>query len=222
MHLVRSAENLGVNLEVVEVWRQPIPDLAPYHGLLILGGSPNVGQEDLYPYLRAEKKAIRYVIENTKSYLGFCLGHQLLSDVLGLKVGPNTRRSVGFIEGHLTSQGRQHPVFQNLPDTMPLFKWHAQAALLPVPNHVEVLVTSTDCQVEAISVRGKPHIVGFQFDNHAGSRLDAATWLEGDCEWLSQPPQVDPAVVLTEAKKLEAVMGEQFEILFRNFIKMSV
>ncbi len=136
-------------------------------------------------------------------------------------MGPNTRRSVGFIEGHLTSQGRQHPLFQNLPDTLPLFKWHGQAALPPVPNHVEVLVTSPDCQVEAISLRGKPHVIGLQFDNHAGSKLDAATWLEGDREWLSQPPQVDPTIVLTEAEKLETVMGEQFEILFENFIKMN-
>ena len=221
IHLLRSAEKMGVKLEVVEVWHQPIPDLSPYDGLFILGGSPNVDQENVYPFLRAEKTAIRHIVENDKSYLGFCLGHQLLSDVLGLRVGPNTCRSVGFIEGYLTSQGRQHPLFQNLPDTLPLFKWHGQAALPPVPNHVEVLVTSPDCQVEAISLRGKPHVIGLQFDNHAGSKLDAATWLEGDREWLSQPPQVDPAVVLTEAEKLETVMGEQFEILFENFIKMN-
>ena len=86
---------------------------------------------------------------------------------------------------------------------------------------MEVLVASPDCQVEAISLREKPHVIGLQFDNHAGSKLDAATWLEGDREWLSQPPQVDPAIVLTAAEKLETVMGEQFEILFENFIKMN-
>ena len=221
IHLLHSAEKVGVKLEVVEVWHQPIPDLTPHDGLLILGGSPNVDQEGEYPFLRAEKTTIHRIIESDKSYLGFCLGHQLLSDVLGLRVGPNTRRSVGFIEGHLTSQGRQHPLFQNLPDTLPLFKWHGQAALPPVPNHVEVLVTSPDCQVEAISLRGKPHVIGLQFDNHAGSKLDAATWLEGDREWLSQPPQVDPTIVLTEAEKLETVMGEQFVLLFETFIPIN-
>ena len=44
---------------------------------------------------------------------------------------------------------------------------------------------------------------------------------EGDREWLSQPPQVDPTIVLTEAEKLETVMGEQFEILFENFININ-
>jgi hypothetical protein len=32
---------------------------------------------------------------------------------------------------------------------------------------------------------------------------------------------VDPAFVLADAEKLETVMGEQFEILFENFIKMN-
>ena len=221
VHLLRSADKLNVNLEVVEVWHKSIPDLSSYDGLFVLGGSPNVDQENLYPYLRAEKDAILYMIENEKSYLGFCLGHQLLSHVLGLRVGPNSRRSVGFIEGHLTVQGQQHPLFQDLPDTLPLFKWHGQAALPPVPNHVEILATSPDCQVEAISPKGKPYIVGLQFDNHAASKLDAATWLEGDREWLSQPPKVDSALVLADAEKLETVMGKQFEILFRNFMNIN-
>jgi hypothetical protein len=57
IHLLRSAEKVGVKLEVVEVWHQPILDLSPYTGLFILGGSPNVDQEDEYPFLRAEKKS---------------------------------------------------------------------------------------------------------------------------------------------------------------------
>jgi GMP synthase (glutamine-hydrolysing) len=220
VHLVRAADKLRVNLDVVEVWHQPVPDLASYNGLLVLGGSPNVDQENLYPFLRAEKNAIRNIIDNEKPYLGFCLGHQLLSDVIGIKVGPNTCRSVGFIEGHLTTQGRQHPLFQNLPNSFPLFKWHGQAALPPVPDHVEILVTSPDCQVEAISLKEKPHVIGLQFDNHAGSRLDATTWLKGDREWISQPPEVDSAAVLAAAEKLETLMGKQFEILFENFINI--
>ena len=220
VHLLRSAAKLKVNFEVVQVWHQPIPDPASSDGLLVLGGSPNVDQEQEYPFLAAEKAAIRRIIETGRLYLGFCLGHQLLADVLGIKVGPNPRRSVGFIEGQLTPNGRQHPLFQNLPSSLSLFKWHGQAVLQPVPKHVEVLATSPDCQVEAISLKEKPHIVGLQFDNHAGSRADAATWLEGDRDWLAKPPQVNPAAVLADASKLESLMGRQFEMLFENFINI--
>lgn len=218
-HLVRAAESQGLYLDVIEVWHQTIPDLATYDGLIVLGGSPNVDQEANYPFLRAEKAAIREVLEADKPYLGFCLGHQLLADVLGLKVGLNSCRSVGFIEGHLTRHGRQHPLFQNLPSTMPLFKWHGQAVLPPVPKHVEILLTSRECEVEALSLKGSPHIVGLQFDNHAGSKDDVAIWIEGDRDWLSQPPEVDTSLVLADAVRHETHVGEQFELVFDNYMK---
>jgi GMP synthase-like glutamine amidotransferase len=219
MHLLRSAKSQGLQLHVVEVWHQTIPDLATYDGLIVLGGSPNVGQEAKYPFLRAEKAAIREVLEADKPYLGFCLGHQLLADILGLKVGLNSCRSVGFIEGHLTRAGRQHPLFKNLPSTMPIFKWHAMAVLPPVPKHIEILVTSRECEVEAISLKGSQHIVGLQFDNHAGSKDDVATWIEGDRDWLSQPPEVDTSVVLADAVRHETHVGEQFELVLDNYMK---
>jgi GMP synthase-like glutamine amidotransferase len=218
-HLVRAAEIQKLHLDVIEVWHQTIPDLATYDGLIVLGGSPNADQEDNYHFLKDEKAAIREVLEADKPYLGFCLGHQLLADVLGLKVGPNSYRSVGFIEGHLTRHGRGHPLFQNLPSTMPLFKWHAQAVLPPVAKHIEILVTSRECEVEAISLKGSPHIVGLQFDNHAGSKDDAAIWIEGDRDWLSQPPEVDTSLVLADAVRHETHVGEQFELVFDNYIK---
>jgi len=219
-HLLRSAQNHGLHLDVIEVWHQSIPALTTYDGLIVLGGSPNVDEEEEYPYLRAEKAAIREVLDTDKAYLGFCLGHQLLGDVLGLKVGANPCRSVGFIEGHLTRYGRRHPLFQNLPSTMPLFKWHAQAVLPPVAKRVEILVTSHDCEVEAISLKGNPRVVGLQFDNHAGTKQDVATWIEGDQDWLAKPPEVNTGAMLADAAKYETHMGEQFELVFNNYMKL--
>jgi GMP synthase (glutamine-hydrolysing) len=221
VHLLRSARNLGVNLEIIQVWHQVIPDLAPYAGLIVLGGSPNVDQEKQYPFLLAEKAAIREALATDKPYLGFCLGHQLLGDVLGMRVGPNPKRSVGFIQGHLTDRGRQHPLFQNLPNSFPLFKWHAQAVLAPVPEYVDVLVTSPDCEVEAFSLKGSPHVAGLQFDNHAASRQDVTSWLEGDRDWLSQMLEVDPSGVLADAVAHEAHIGEHFELFFGNYLNLN-
>jgi len=219
-HLLRSAKSQDVHLDVIEVWHQAIPDLTSYDGLIVLGGGPNVDQEEEYPFLRGEKKAIREVLESDKAYLGFCLGHQLLAHVLGLEVGPNSCRSVGFIEGHLTRYGRQHPLFQNLPNTMPLLKWHGQAVLSPVPKHIQILVTSLECEIEAISLKGSPHVVGLQFDNHAGSIEDVTTWIEGDRSWLSSPPEVDTSAMLADAVKYETHVGEQFELVFDNYLKL--
>lgn len=220
VHLLRVAARLGVQFNVLEIRQSSVPDPVRSDGMVVLGGSPNVDQEVEYRFLRAEKAAIRQVLEVGKPFLGFCLGHQLLGHVLGARVGPTIRRSVGFTEGRLTAAGRRHPLFQGLPDSFPLFKWHGQAVLSPLPEHLEVLVTSTDCEVEAISLKGKPCVVGLQFDNHAACRMDAAVWLEGDRDWLSQPPEVDPALVLRDAERLEELMGAQFEIFFENFISL--
>lgn len=220
VHLLRAAAPLRVRFETVEVWHRPLPDPTTYDAMIVLGGSPNVDQEAEYPFLRAEKAAIGQVIDAGKPFLGFCLGHQLLGHILGARIGPNFRRSVGFTEARLTEAGRRHPLFQGLPDSFPVFKWHGQAVLGPTPEHLEVLVTSPECEVEAIAVKGNPCVVGLQFDNHAASRMDAARWLDEDRDWLSQPPAVDPGVVLAEAERLADLIGEQFEIFFRNFVSL--
>ncbi len=177
-------------------------------------------QEKEYPFLKAEKAVIRRAIEADMPYLGFCLGHHLLADALGARIGPNFRRSVGFTEGHLTKDGRKHAIFGGMPRSFPLFKWHGQAVLPPLPKEIEVLVTSAQCQVEAISVQGRPHIVGLQFDNHAAAISDVRNWVEGDEKWLSQPPSVDMSALVKDAEKYEAFIAEQFELMFSNYIKL--
>jgi GMP synthase (glutamine-hydrolysing) len=219
-HLVEAANRENVSMDIVEVWREPIPDVGRYDGLIVLGGGPNVDQEKEYPFLRDEKRAIHGAIENDKAYLGFCLGHQLLAEALGGRVGPNYCRSIGFIEGHLTKEGRNHPAFADIPKSFPLFKWHSQAVLPPLPKGIEVLVTSAACQVEGISVENRPYLMGLQFDNQSATVVDARQWLQADEAWLSQPPGVDPAAILRDAADKEAPVGRQFEILFRNFVQL--
>lgn len=220
IYLIRAAQKLGVQLDVIDVWRETIPDMSPYDALIVLGGEPNVDQETVYPFLKSEKVAIRRSIDEDRPYLGFCLGHQLLADALGAKVGDNFCRSVGFIQGKVTKEGALHPLFQNLPRTFPLFKWHTQAILTPLPKHIEVLVTSSECLVEAISVTDRPHVVGLQFDNHAASSANVAEWIAEDSAWLSRSPRVNPARVFQDAVNLEKSVGEQFEVLFSNFVEM--
>lgn len=98
--------------------------------------------------------------------------------------------------------------------------WHSQAVLPPLPKEVDVLVTSAVCQVEAISVEDRPYLMGLQFDNQSATVVDARQWLQADEAWLSQPPGVDPAAILRDAADKEALVGRQFEILFRNFVQL--
>ena len=152
--------------------------------------------------------------------MGFCLGHQLLAEALGAKIGPNFCRSVGFVSGHLTKEGRRHPVLKGLPKSFSLFKWHSQAVLPPLPKGVEVLITSAACQVEAISVEDRPHVMGLQFDNPSGTVQDVRAWLEADEAWISKPPGVDTSAILRHAAEQEEALGNQFETMFQNYVKL--
>ncbi|MFA4915934.1 MAG: hypothetical protein WC560_04610 [Syntrophales bacterium] len=114
-YLIDFAKSQRIQLDIVEVWHQPIHDVASYDGLIVLGGTPNVDQEESYPFLKNEKNVICQAIKKDMSYLGFCLGHQLMADALGVKVGHNFCSSVGFIQGQITKDGSRHPIFQGLP-----------------------------------------------------------------------------------------------------------
>ena len=218
--LLRSADRLGIELCVVEVWHESIPQFDSYDGLIVLGGTPNVDEEAAYPFLKEEKAAVRLALREDMPYMGFCLGHQLLADALGARIGPNLCRSVGFTRGLLTRAGMGHPLFYGLPNNFPVFKWHGQAVLTPVPKIIQILVTSTQCEVEAISVEGRPHVIGLQFDNHAACAEEVEKWLESDQAWLSQPPAVNGADVLKAAREQEFLLGVQFDVLFENYVKL--
>ena len=210
----------GIDFEVAEVWHHPLPPLDPFAGLVVLGGSPNVDEEEAFPYLKPLKAMIKEVVASGRSYLGFCLGHQLLAHVLGCQVGPMARKSIGFVTGHLTPQGQAHPVFQGLPAQFPLFKWHGQGVSLPVPPGLEVLATSLAAPVEALGIMDNPRVVGLQFDNHADAR-DVAKWLTHDGDWALSGSGVSPEALLSQAPVEEASMGEIFRGFMGNFFRIA-
>jgi GMP synthase-like glutamine amidotransferase len=157
---------------------EPIPELAGYAGLLVMGGDMDVWQEAEHPWLRAEKRAIRAaVLDHRLPYLGICLGHQLLADALGGEVRPATSPEIGICEVRLTGPGRSHPLLAGLPAEGSYVQAHAAEVVRP-PAGATVLATSDACAVQALALGER--VLGLQF--HA--EVDAATladWL-GDAE----------------------------------------
>ncbi|MGV1098014.1 type 1 glutamine amidotransferase [Thiovibrio sp. JS02] len=220
--LWRQAELHGLDFQIVKVWQDWIPDFSDYSGIILLGGSPNVGQEEKYPFLVEEQRYIKRAIAADKPILGFCLGHQLLASALGGAVGPNFKPSIGFVQGHLTHNGREHPAFARLGKIFPLFKWHSQTVLEPLPKHLSLLATSEQCQVEAFSLAQRPHILGVQFDNHAALPEDVTRWLEKDWQWLAsfRSLVVKPGDLLQEAMRLQSQVGEDFDLFFSDYLAL--
>lgn len=220
--LLSAAVHHKIEMDIIRVWEEAIPAIKKNMALIVLGGGPNVDQEHIYPFLAEEKESIRKAIAQDFPYLGFCLGHQLLADVMGAKVGPNFQPSLGYTQGFLTHEGKIHPVFKDLPQRMPFFKWHGQAVLEPLPGHINILATSAECQVEAISLHGRPHIIGLQFDNHAAAPDNVKNWITMDSKWISSltDREINPDAIIRDAEMHQATIKKQFSKLFDNFFSL--
>jgi GMP synthase-like glutamine amidotransferase len=156
---------------------EPVPDLAGFDALWVMGGPQDVWQEAEHPWLRLEKAAIREAVERRRMpFLGICLGHQLLADALGGEVRPAATPEVGLFEVALSASGRAHPLLAGLPAAGRYLQWHA-AEVVRAPAGASVLATSSACAIQALAIGGRAF--GLQF--HA--EVDEATL--GD--WLAEP-----------------------------------
>jgi GMP synthase (glutamine-hydrolysing) len=218
-HLLAALSEAQIRYTITKAWEEPLPALDPFGGLIVLGGSPNVDEQDKFPYLVPLKAYIREVIDTGRAYLGFCLGCQLLGDVLGCQVGPLPQKSVGFVTGELAAAGRKHPAFKGFPQQFELFKWHGQGVLPPLPPGLTLLARSLRVPVEALGMADNPRVVGLQFDNHAAA-VDVATWLKHDGDWALTGSGADPEAMVATAVARETAMGQEFRRFMANFFHL--
>lgn len=147
----------GLTWDTVEVEAgEAIPDLEPYDLMMVMGGPQDVWQEDIYPWLIAEKAAIRrFVVDMKRPYLGICLGHQLLACAVGGEVGPGTSPEVGVHDVTKTAAGKSDALLSGVADTEPVLQWHG-AEVKSVPQGATILASSPACAIQA-----------FRYGNHA-------------------------------------------------------
>jgi GMP synthase-like glutamine amidotransferase len=199
---------------------EPIPDLAGFDALWVMGGPQDVWEEEEHPWLSAEKAAIREaVLARRMPFLGICLGHQLLADALGGRVGPAAAPEIGVYEVALTDGAAGHPLFSGLPVRGRCLQWHRAEVQRP-PEGARVLAGSAQCAIQALAVG--EHAFGLQC--HA--EVDAAT-LD---EWLATPAAVadlkralgpdGPARFAAEARANMAAYSRAARRLYANFMTL--
>ena len=143
----------GVDWDAVELdGGEPIPSLAGYDALWVMGGPMDVWEEERYPWLVDEKAVIREAVSaRGMPFLGICLGHQLLADALGGTVASMISPEVGILDVELTPAGRSDPLLAGLPQGFKCLQWHDAEVVEPPPD-ATVLAGSSRCAVQALRV----------------------------------------------------------------------
>ena len=95
----------GFNLTTIQLDEgEKIPeDLNKFDGMFCMGGPMDTFMEKQYPWLVEEKKKIKeFVLDLKKPYLGFCLGCQLLGEVIGGQVVKSNPAEIGMMDINLS------------------------------------------------------------------------------------------------------------------------
>ena len=91
----------GLDLTTIELDEgETIPDdIKQFDGMFCMGGPMDTWMEKDYPWLVEEKKKIKeFVVELEKPFLGFCLGCQLLGEVVGGQVVKSSPPEIGILD----------------------------------------------------------------------------------------------------------------------------
>lgn len=144
-----------------------LPLQEDFDWLIVMGGPMGVHDDKEFQWLVAEKAFIQKAIENGKTIVGVCLGAQLLADALGARVYRNEYKEIGWFPVHMTSQGAEHQLFEDIEPAFTAFHWHGDTFDLPAgASH---MMYSEACPNQAFFFDRR--ILGLQF--HLEMRLQA-------------------------------------------------
>jgi GMP synthase-like glutamine amidotransferase len=125
---------------------------------------------DEHPWLVEEKKRIReWVVDLQKPFLGFCLGCQLLGEVLGGKVQPSDPPEIGVLDIDMTPAARQDSLFGDYPQTIAAVQWHSYE-VCDLENNAEVTVLGSSDSTRYQIFKYREHAYAVQF--HIEVRAD--------------------------------------------------
>ena len=138
-------------------------DLSDFDAMFCMGGPMDTWMEKDYPWLIEEKKKIKeFVIDLEKPFLGFCLGCQLLGEVVGGKVVKSIPPEIGILDIDMKEEKKNDLLFSQFPNSIKALQWHSyEVAGLEKNSNVTLLGSSPLTKYQIFKY--KNHAYGIQF-----------------------------------------------------------
>jgi len=189
------------------------PALESFDVLIVMGGPMGIYDEDLYPWLVAEKKFIAQAIRAGKKIMGICLGAQLLACVLGAKVTHNPHREIGWFPLQISANATDHPIAKILATCTNVFHWHGDT--FDLPANAQLIASSQACKHQAFVVENQ--IYGFQFHLET-TEASASALIQHCAEDLDNSAYVQSADEMLDNKSRFAAINKAMSAIFNQLL----
>ena len=154
-----------VNLTTIELDEgEKIPnDLSKFDAMFCMGGPMDTWMEDKYPWLIDEKQKIKnFVIDLKKPYLGFCLGCQLLGEVVGGNVIKSAKPEIGMLDINFSQDKSNDQLFSTFPDKVKALQWHSYE-VVNLENNKDITLLASSPTTKYQIFKYQDHAYGIQF-----------------------------------------------------------
>lgn len=168
----------------------PLPGLADFDWLVVMGGPMGVGDVGKYPWIAGEVNLIREAVETGKIVLGVCLGAQLIAHAAGARVYRASHKEIGWFPVEALDV-ESEDAFHGFPPRFTPLHWHGDTFELPAGAiH---LACSRACSNQAFQLG--PRVLGLQFHLEAtpqsvAALVDHCAGQIGDGPWEMVPEAI--------------------------------
>tara|TARA_Y100000589_G_C27184617_1_gene642138 strand:+ start:2549 stop:3322 length:774 start_codon:yes stop_codon:yes gene_type:complete len=155
--------------------------------VLIMGGPMGVSDinNEKYPWLKDEINFIKQLLENEISYIGICLGAQLLAygaggnvEKLRDKSNNKIRAEIGWSEIS-SNYNKSNDISCFLRDPLYVLHWHEDRILLP--NNAELIAGSTYCKEQLFKIGSYCYGLQFHIENNISM---TKRWIKEDKKFI--------------------------------------
>jgi len=138
-------------------------DISIFDGMFCMGGPMDTWMEKDYPWLKEEKKRIKeFVIDLEKPFLGFCLGCQLLGEVVGGHVIQSSLPEIGMMDINLLEEKKSDIIFSEFPNSLKALQWHSYE-VSELENNKDITLLGSSPLTKYQIFKYKHHAYGIQF-----------------------------------------------------------